>query len=142
MTAHGSEETGRRRTRWWLLGLIAVVVLVPAAVTTYLVNREPCGTPLPALRDRGRRDPIDLGTLGGDVGPGHGHQHRWRGGGVDRGGRRLGPRLPLPGGTMTDLGASRYAKAINDAGQVLVKNWTRPRRAGSPPCGPTVRSRP
>jgi probable HAF family extracellular repeat protein len=41
MSSHGSNSTGPRRTRWWLLGLTAFVVLVPAIAAVLLINREP-----------------------------------------------------------------------------------------------------
>lgn len=132
MTAPGSEDTRRRHTRWWLLALIAVVVLVPAAVATYLVNREPTEPLYLPFAVTGDGTSIDLGTLGGEWGTATD---------VNTGGAVVGSTAAADGvphaflsqdGTMTDLGASRYAKAINDAGQVLVANWD-PTAAGWQP---------
>ncbi len=122
MTAPGSEDTGRRRTRWWLLALIAVVVLVPAAVTTYLVNREPVEPlylPFAVAADGTR---IDLGTLGVSGARPRTSTPTGRWWGMTATADGLPHAFLSRDGTMIDLGASRGAKAINDAGQVLIAN--------------------
>jgi probable HAF family extracellular repeat protein len=116
-----SEDTDhRRRTRWWLLALIAVVVLVPAAVTAYRVNREPAGPSFVPFAVTADGTEVDLGTMGGTWGEAKD---------VNADGVVVGYASTAGGvthaflsrnGTMIDLGISRYAAALNDAGQVLV----------------------
>ena len=117
-----SEDTRRRRTRWWLLAVIAVVVLVPAAVTTYLLNREPAEPVYVPFAVASDGTGMDLGTLGGEQGTATD---------INGGGEVVGITVTADGavhaflsrgGTMIDLGVSRWAVALNDAGQVLVAN--------------------
>ena len=119
MTAPGSEEAGRRRTRWRLLGLIAVVLLVPATLAAYLVNREPAEASYLPFAVAADGTGIDLGTLGGEVGMAED---------VNADGTVVGYASTADGslhaflsrdGTMTDLGLSGQGMAINDSGQVV-----------------------
>jgi probable HAF family extracellular repeat protein len=120
LTREASGDGSRRRTRWWLLALIAVVVLVPAAAAAYLVNRvpaEPVSLPSAVTADGTE---VDLGTMGGTYGEAKD---------INADGVVVGYASTADGvthaflsrnGTMIDLGLSRYAAALNDAGQVLV----------------------
>ena len=118
-----SEDSDRhRRTRWWLLAVIAVVLLVPAGVAAYLVNREPAQPVYLPFAVASDGTSIDLGTLGGTQGTATD---------VNASGAVMGLTVTADGavhaflsrgGTMIDLGVSRGAVALNDAGQVLVAN--------------------
>jgi len=113
----------RRRTRWWLLALIAVIVLVPAMLVTRHVKQ---GSPTNesrafALRADGSR--LKLGSLGGEV---------YNATDVNDRDEVVGSALRSDGamhafisrdGKMTDLGTLggnySWATAINNAGQVV-----------------------
>jgi probable HAF family extracellular repeat protein len=112
-----------RRTRWWLLAVIAVIVLVPAALVARHVNQ---GSPTNesrafALRADGSR--LKLGSLGGEV---------YNATDVNARDEVVGAALRSDGamhafvsrgGKMTDLGTlggdTSWATAINEAGQVV-----------------------
>jgi probable HAF family extracellular repeat protein len=117
---HPSEDTRRRRTRWWLLALIAVAVLVPTAVAAYLVDREPPEPmSLPFAVTAGGTI-VDLGTLGGTWGTAADINTDGAVVGFASATDAKAHAFLSRGGTMIDLGASRCAVALNDGGQVLV----------------------
>lgn len=113
----------RPRTRWWLLALIAVIVLVPAVlVTRHIEQGGPTNESRAfALRADGSR--LELGSLGGEV---------YTATNVNESDEVVGSALRSDGalhayisrgGKMTDLGTlggtASWASAINEAGQVV-----------------------
>ena len=56
-----------RRTRWWLLALIAVIVLVPAVLVTRHIKQGSPTNESRAFAVRANGSRLALGSLGGDV---------------------------------------------------------------------------
>ena len=112
-----------RRTRWWLLALIAVIVLVPAVLVTRHVKQGSPTNESRAFAVRANGSRLDLGSLGGAV---------YNATDVNDRDEVVGSALRSDGalhafisreGKMTDLGTlggdSSWATAINEAGQVV-----------------------
>ncbi len=122
LTARESKDTRRHHIRWWLLALIALVVLVPAGIAAYLVNREPPEPIYLAFAITADGTAVELGTRGTDWHTATDINADGTVVGVAAGTDGAIHAFLSRGGTLTDLGASRYPKAINDTGQVLVAN--------------------
>ncbi len=124
MSALGSNVTHRRHTRYWLLALVAVVVVVPAAVAAYLIDRDPTEPTVVPFAMGADGAVVDLGTLATQPGVATD---------ISDAGTVVGYYFPEAGGVAhafvsrsqntTDLGASRAAVAVNDAGQVVVTDF-------------------
>ena len=113
----------RRRTRWWLLALIAVIVLVPAVLVTRHIKQGSPTSESRAFAVRANGSRLALGNLGGAV---------YNATDVNDRDEVVGAALRSDGalhafisraGKMTDLGTLggnySWAAAINNAGQVV-----------------------
>ena len=111
------------RTRWWLLALIAVIVLVPAVLVTRHIKQGSPTNESRAFAVRANGSRLDLGSLGGAV---------YNATDVNDRDEVVGSALRSDGamhafvsreGKMTDLGTlggdTSWATAINNAGQVV-----------------------